>query len=302
MTAVETNNLENLAHKLNGSQSISMVEDAKYLPIFPKATRLLFNSGNVVSSDRLKKRTNLNPEEELLEVINNTLVTWLNSVDKNELRERKLIECRHPEFYEKLNESEKSDISISVKLFLNTFDPEELNKSITKILEEIGADVIDTLILSLPEKIFNRDELPRDLLLPLWSVVQQNVRNKRVLTAGLCDFNAKNLEQLLNALEDKNQKPTINQVNTTSCCKMPEELVEFAKINNIQLTTHIDPKEILTAENLESNLRKNTHQYDSHGWMHNWIARYTLLLKGRGILKSKGYIINAQRELRYTKV
>lgn len=65
MTAVETNNLENLAHKLNGSQSISMVEDAKYLPIFPKATRLLFNSGNVVSSDRLKKRTNLNPEEEV---------------------------------------------------------------------------------------------------------------------------------------------------------------------------------------------------------------------------------------------
>ncbi len=36
-------------------------------------------------------------------------------------------------------------------------------------------------------------------------------------------------------------KPTINQVNLTSCCKMPEDLVEFAKINNVQLTTHIDP-------------------------------------------------------------
>ncbi len=36
-------------------------------------------------------------------------------------------------------------------------------------------------------------------------------------------------------------KPTINQVNLTSCCKMPEDLVDFAKINNVQLTTHIDP-------------------------------------------------------------
>ena len=83
---------------------------------------------------------------------------------------------------------------------------------------------------------------------------------------------------------------------------MPQDLVEYAKINNIQLTTHIDPKEILTVENLEQNIRKKTHQYDSHGWMHTWIARYTLLLKGRGILKSKGYIINAHRELRYTKI
>ena len=68
----------------------------------------------------------------LIEIINNTLSNWLNSVDKNELQESKLIECRHPEFYEKLDESEKNDISISVKLFLNTFDPEELNKSIVK--------------------------------------------------------------------------------------------------------------------------------------------------------------------------
>lgn len=77
-------------------------------------------------------------------------------------------------------------------------------KNFNLVLDEIGANQIDTLILSLPEKIFNRDELPKDLLLPLWSSVQQNIQNKRVLTAGLCDFNATNLEQFLNALEDKN--------------------------------------------------------------------------------------------------
>lgn len=297
MTAIETAaNLENLNRITNTT------DDAKYMPVFPRASSLLLNSGNVVSSDRLKKRTNLNPEEELLEVVNNTLSCWLNNVNRTGLDQSKSIECRHPEFYEKLDPSEKNDISISVKLFLNTFDAEELNKSIIKILDEIGADQIDTLVIKLPDKIFNQEELPKDLVLPLWSAVQENIKNKRVITAGLCDFNAKNLEQLVNALQDKNEKPTINQVNLTSCCKMPEDLVEYAKINNIQLTTHIDPKEILTVDNLETNIRKNTHQYDSHGWMHTWIARYTLLLKGRGILKSKGYIINAQRELKYTKV
>lgn len=34
-------------------------------PAFPKATTLLFNTGNVVQSDRLRKRTNLNPQDEV---------------------------------------------------------------------------------------------------------------------------------------------------------------------------------------------------------------------------------------------
>lgn len=93
----------------------------------------------------------------------------------------------------------------------------------------------------------------------------------------------------------------MNQVNLTSCCKMPEDLMEYAKINNIQLTTHSDPKEVLSVESLQSNLKKHSHEYDSHGWVHLWMARYTLILKGRGIVKSKGYIVNCQRELRYTK-
>jgi hypothetical protein len=59
-------------------------------------------------------------------------------------------------------------------------------------------------VIKLPDKIFNQEELPKDLVLPLWSAVQENIKNKRVITAGLCDFNAKNLEQLVNALQDKN--------------------------------------------------------------------------------------------------
>jgi len=38
----------------------------EYKPILSKATHFFMNSGNVVSSDRIKKRTNLNPQEEVI--------------------------------------------------------------------------------------------------------------------------------------------------------------------------------------------------------------------------------------------
>jgi len=292
MSSVINNNIDVLNNN---------VEKSKYLPLFPKANHLIFNSGNVVSSNRLKKKANLSSEDELLEVFNNTMESWLTTIDRTQIQERKTIECRHPEYYEKIDPNNKSDISISVKLFLNTFDTEVLDQSIKTILEEIGADHIDTLILSLNDKIFSHEDLPKPILLPLWSTIQKHIQNKVIQTAGLSDFNAKNLEQLINALDDKIQVPTLNQVNLVSCCKMPEDLVEYAKINNVQLTTHNDPKEILTEENLQENMKRYTHDYDGSGWMHSWIARYTLLLKGRGILKSKGYILNAHREIKYTK-
>lgn len=60
MNAIDINNTENLKVANNAT------DQQQQLPVFPKASRLLLNSGNVVSSDRLKKRTNLNPEEEVI--------------------------------------------------------------------------------------------------------------------------------------------------------------------------------------------------------------------------------------------
>lgn len=287
MTALE-NNQEN-------------VENFELLPVFPKAGYLIFNSGNVVSSNRLKKKSNLASDDELIEVFNSTFEAWLGNIDRSQAKENKIIECRHPEFYEKINPSNKHEISISVKLFLNTLNADVLEQSINTILEELGTDQIDTIILSLSDKIFTGDKLPTMTVMPLWSVIQKQIQKKIVHTAGLSNFNAKYLEQFIDALEDKSHVPTLNQVNLSSCCKMPEDLVEYAKIKNVQLTTHNDPREILTDENLQSNIKKHSHDYDGNGWTHSWVARYTLLLKGRGILKSKGYIVSAHREIKYTK-
>ena len=80
MTTVEyTPTLDN--HLNSGSESSADViapEDFRAVPSFPKATSILFNSGNVVQSDRLKKRTNLNPQEEVIKIFSLLLRCWLN--------------------------------------------------------------------------------------------------------------------------------------------------------------------------------------------------------------------------------
>ncbi len=72
------------------------------------------------------------------------------------------------------------------------------------VLAEIGTDHIDSLILSLSDKIFTHEDLPIEVIIPLWTVVQKHIQNKTIDTAGLADFNAKNLEKFINALDDKN--------------------------------------------------------------------------------------------------
>lgn len=52
---------------------------------------------------------------------------------------------------------------------------------------------------------------------------------------------------------------------------------------------------------MQTLIKKHLHEYDAHGWINLWSARYTIILKGRGIVKSKGYLVNCQRELKYTK-
>lgn len=119
-------------------------------------------------------------------------------------------------------EVKKNFIFSKVKLFLNNLDPEIVKQAILtskwwlngtlevfwfnffSALEEIGVDTIDTLIISFPDKIFIHDELPNDLIIPIWSVVQGFIDTKQIVNAGLADFNAKYLEQFFNLVSDRN--------------------------------------------------------------------------------------------------
>lgn len=56
--AVETEkNYENI---------VKATDNSKYLPLFPKANAFLFNSGNIVSSNRPRKKTNQSSNDEVI--------------------------------------------------------------------------------------------------------------------------------------------------------------------------------------------------------------------------------------------
>lgn len=71
-------------------------------------------------------------------------------------------------------------------------------------MDEIGLRRIDTLIVSFPDKVFVHEDLPSQLVMPVWSIIQELIDSQIVNTAGLSDFNAAYLEQFCNFLQDKN--------------------------------------------------------------------------------------------------
>jgi hypothetical protein len=210
--------------QLNNNNDI--INETCFIPLFSKANNLLINTGNVISTERLHSRTNhKNPTEEFEDILNNTLSEWLDSIDKEQVQSTRSVECRHPKYYKKIDPSTKQDVSISLKIFLNSLDPLVLSRAITtgkfinnklynqleplllniiSVLEEIGADHIDSIVLAFPDKIFKQGELNKDLFLPIWSSLQ-NEKNieKRISHIGLADFNSIYLQQVLDSLDDK---------------------------------------------------------------------------------------------------
>ncbi|CAF4534918.1 unnamed protein product [Didymodactylos carnosus] len=120
---------------------------------------------------------------------------------------------------------------------------------------------------------------------------------QKVLSAGVCDFMLPLLLELCTAAK---HKPYANQINLGVCCTIPEELNKYVKENDIQLLTHSDPMDIINDSDYQNSLRKYCHEYDALNWRPAWVARYNSVIANRGIIKTKGYFVYANRELRMT--
>ena len=70
------------------------------------------------------------------------------------------------------------------------------------------------------------------------------------------------------------------------------------KLLNVFLSVFAD---ILPAERLQSVLQDVTTEKDSTGWEPLWVLRYSLLVKCRGIVKSKGYLLKAAKDAKRRK-
>jgi len=157
-------------------------------------------------------------------------------------------------------------------------------------MTELGVSLIETLILAVPESQRDLESLMR-----IWPQLEALVDEEKVFALGISDLNA---DQLAALHAESRVKPGVCQVNLDMCCVIPPELNEFAKENDIQLLTHSDPTDILPAESLKNMLATSLSERDSLNWSTCWVQRYSVIIKGRGIIKSKGYLASAARDWR----
>lgn len=270
---------------------------ADEIPVIPKAGTLFINSGNIVNWNRLKRKPSQSPTDEISECVDSTLHVFFEAADKNELQYVTDLNCVHQKFKETIPRDDREDLKLTVKIFLSTFlPPESIKEAVERALTELDVTYIETALLAFPE--IENEEVNLETIQPYWKVLENLVHRELVWSIGMADLDKNLLEELYDWAE---VKPVINQVNLDSCCVMPKDLVEYAKLNDIQLLTHNDPRNVFPTEALQDVIRENATEKDSENWEALWVLRYSVLIKCRGIIKSKGYLLKASRDIKKRK-
>uniref|UniRef100_A0A6I8RBJ6 GCS light chain n=1 Tax=Xenopus tropicalis TaxID=8364 RepID=A0A6I8RBJ6_XENTR len=242
--------------------------------LLDKADKLVIQTGNLLNWGCLKKKCPSTPSEELQDCIRTTLNEWSQKFSPELVKEiPQTLECTVPQAMETINLDEREEMKVSA-------------------CSTLGVAQIDSMIIA-PPPLEDGRSFSLENLQPYWEELESLVRNGKVVSIGTSDLDKALLEQLYLWSQ---VKPASNQVNLASCCIMPPDLTEFAKQFDIQLLTHNDPKELLSEEAFQEALKESAQECHSSAWSPIWILRYSVIVKTRGIIKLKGYILQAQRK------
>lgn len=255
------------------------------------ATTLRLHTGNLVNRSRLKKKCPGSPSEELHDCIQATLSDWFSTTQPPSENFPDTLDCSIPQATDAITPEEREEVKVSVKLFLC----ESLQSSITDAVEmacrTLAVSQLDSVIIAPPGPLESDGQTLADLQ-PAWEELETLVRSQRIAAIGTSDLDKDLLEQLYNWAQ---VKPSSNQVNLASCCVMPPDLTAFAKEFDIQLLTHNDPKELMSAATFKEALKEGAQELNIADWRLEWVLRYSIIVKSRGIIKSKGYLVSARK-------
>ncbi|XP_035269612.1 glutamate--cysteine ligase regulatory subunit [Anguilla anguilla] len=256
------------------------------------ATTLNLHTGNLVNRSRLKKKCPSSPSEELQDCIRATLSEWsakINPTLENELPS--VLDCTVSQATDAITPEEREELKVSVKLFMSGSDCSSIENAVDMACVSLGVSLLDSVIIA-PPPLPEGENLTLEHLKPLWAVLECLVLNRKIAAIGTSDLDKALLEQLYNWAK---VKPSSNQVNLASCCVMPPDLTAFAKEFDIQLLTHNDPKELISATSFQEAVQESTDDLQVADWGLEWVLRYSVIVKSRGIIKSKGYLVQANR-------
>ncbi|MXQ79691.1 hypothetical protein E5288_WYG007099 [Bos mutus] len=234
-------------------------------------------------------------QAKLRDCIQKTLNEWSSQISPDLIREfPDVLECTVSHAVEKINPDEREEMKVSAKLFIvGSNSSSSTRNAVDMACSVLGVAQLDSVIIASPP-IEDGVNLSLEHLQPYWEELQNLVQSKKIVAIGTSDLDKTQLEQLYQWAQ---VKPNSNQVNLASCCVMPPDLTAFAKQFDIQLLTHNDPKELLSEASFQEALQESIPDIRAHEWVPLWLLRYSVIVKSRGIIKSKGYILQAKRKV-----
>lgn len=239
----------------------------------------LISTGNILSINDITKKVNLNTSDELVDAISFTLKEFQDNGVLQTQSDHLLVISRHNDNL-KISEHELADLKIGFKVFLNSDDPDSLTEAIQKALIVLKVESINDVIVTFKQKIGNQNDNLSQIQ-STWSVLENLIKKGQIKQIGIADIE----ESAFRALYDwAKVKPSIIQINLSTCCVVPPTLQSFCKEHDIKLLTHSDPLDLLPVESIESIFGTPL--------ILKWALRFLIHVKCRGVLTTKGYLLN----------
>uniref|UniRef100_A0A8C6YSR7 Glutamate--cysteine ligase regulatory subunit n=1 Tax=Nothoprocta perdicaria TaxID=30464 RepID=A0A8C6YSR7_NOTPE len=257
--------------------------------LLERATTLNLQTGNLLNWGGLRKKCPATPGEEVSGPRRCSFSTAGRRSGGREALE--VVECTVAQAIEKINPEERDELKVSAKLFIIGSNSPSIRDAVDMACSALGVAQLDSVIIA-PPPVEDGISLSLEYLQPYWQELENLVQSKKIVAIGTSDLDKVLLEQLYLWAQ---VKPSSNQVNLASCCVMPPDLTAFAKQFDIQLLTHNDPKELLCEASFQEVLQESIQTTKAHEWTPLWLLRYSVIVKSRGIIKSKGFILQARR-------
>lgn len=152
--------------------------------------------------------------------------------------------------------------------------------------------------------------------LKIYTTMEECLKEGKVNQIGVSGFTKDELERLCNTVQ---HRPSIDEISLQNCCVTPRDLIEYAKPHNIQLFTHNDVKNVLSTLDFWGILQKfgirssyasdskqslrgkeseedpadKVQEFTNETVQPKWVVRYSVMVKNRGVVVNKGYIVMA---------
>ncbi|NWI82516.1 GSH0 ligase, partial [Dryoscopus gambensis] len=223
--------------------------------------------------------------------IQKTLTEWSSKIGQDQNQETlEVLECTVAQAIEKINPEERDELKVSAKLFIVGSNSSSIRDAVDLACSALGVAQLDSVII-VPPPVEDGTNLSLEYLQPYWKELENLVQNKKIVAIGTSDLDKTLLEQLY--LWAQAEQPQFSQpVLVGEFLQSPDHLCDYQCFMN---TERGQLQELLCEASFQEVLQDSIQNVKANKWIPLWLLRYSVIVKSRGIIKSKGYIIQAKR-------